>query len=87
MQERRVERSAADGRSLVVLTRRATGSAPGARIVYLSGSDGRPVRGSACGTALVIAAASVRPKAIVRATCRSVLRVAEARAGRGVDWP
>ena len=30
-------------------TRRATGSEPGARIVYLSGSDGRPVRGSACG--------------------------------------
>jgi hypothetical protein len=65
--------------------RRAARRAP--RIVYLSGSDGRPVRGSACGTALVIAAASVRPKAIVRATCRSVLRVAEARAGRGVDWP
>jgi hypothetical protein len=83
-----VERSAADGRSLVVLTRRATGSAPGARIVYLRGSDGRPARGSACGTASSsLLLPSVRPKAIVRATCRFVLRVAEARAGRGVDWP
>jgi hypothetical protein len=33
-------------RILFVQTKRATGSEPGARIVYLSGSDGRPVRGS-----------------------------------------
>ena len=51
--------SSRTARLVFVQTRRATGSEPGARIVYLSGSDGRPVRvGSACGTALVIAAAS-----------------------------
>ena len=33
-------------RILLVRTRRATGSEPGARIVYLSGNDGGPVRGS-----------------------------------------
>jgi hypothetical protein len=60
--ERRFERVATDrrlrceacrgARPLVVQTMCATGSEPGARIVYLSESDGRPVRGSAYGTVL-----------------------------------
>ena len=66
--------SSRTARLVFVQTRRATGSEPGARIVYLSGSDGLPIRGledPPAGRPSSSLLLLVRPKAIVRATCRS----------------
>jgi hypothetical protein len=53
------------------------------RIVYVGGSDGCPVRDRMQDGPRHRGLLLVRPKAIVRATCRSAARVLEVRAGRG----